>query len=65
METLSALVALCVGNPPVTLGYSISQEFMHMVVGIGFNHMREGYFTGSGAVIRLAQFQWSNPEEYE
>ena len=27
-------------------------------------HMLQGCFTASGAIIRLPQWQWSNPEEY-
>ena len=27
-------------------------------------HILQGYFTGTGAIIRLPQCQWSNPEEY-
>ena len=30
-----------------------------------FNHILQGCFTGTGAIIWLPQCQWSNPEGYE
>ena len=29
-----------------------------------FIHILQGYFTGVGAIVRLPQRQWSNPERY-
>ena len=29
-----------------------------------FTHIRQGYFTGTGAIVRLPQCQWSNPERH-
>ena len=31
---------------------------------VHFTHILQGYFTGTGAIIRLPQWQWSNPEGY-
>ena len=31
---------------------------------VDFTHIRQGDFTGTGAIIRLPQCHWSNPEEY-
>ena len=31
---------------------------------IPFTHILQGYFTGTGAIIRLPQCRWSNSEEY-
>ena len=28
-----------------------------------FTHILQGYFTGTGAIIWLPQWQWSDPEE--
>ena len=37
----------------------------HSVGDDRFVNILQGYFTGTGAIIRLPQCQWSNPEEYE
>ena len=29
-----------------------------------FTHILQGYFTGTGAIVQLPQYQWSNPEGY-
>ena len=31
---------------------------------MAFNYIFHGYFTDNGAIIRLSQCQWSNPEIY-
>ena len=38
--------------------------FLRSVVMIDFTHILQGCFTGTGAIARLPQCQWSNPEEY-
>ena len=36
---------------------------LHLVLA-DITHILQGYFTGTGAIIWLPQYQWSNPEEY-
>ena len=31
---------------------------------LSFTYGLQGYFTGTGAIVRLPQCQWSNPEMY-
>ena len=53
--------------------YSISQKlrwytkFMYCygVIWVNFTHILQGYFTGTGAIVQLPQWQWSISEEYE
>ena len=32
---------------------------------LNFTHILQGNFTGTGAIIWLPQFQWSNPDKYD
>ena len=34
------------------------------LVPVDFTHILQGYFTSTGAIIWLPQWQWSNSEEY-
>ena len=31
---------------------------------VDYTHILQGYFTGTGAIVQLPQYQWSNPEGY-
>ena len=54
--------------PRIMIRYSTLQElylqfaFCWVLLWVGFTHILQGYFTGTGAIIRLPQCQWSNPE---
>ena len=52
------------------LGYSVSPTLCTLLalccdlVLVCFTHIHQDYFTGTGAIIRLPQCQWSNPDGY-